>query len=70
MVFVKESAATYVCSDEEWVLLAGQENITFSCESKVLKDSSGYAIICNGDTIGTVYNGKDGVAGVYPVPVG
>ena len=70
MWYLSRNRRLYVCSDEEWVLLAGQENITFSCESKVLKDSSGYAIICNGDTIGTVYNGKDGVAGVYPVPVG
>ncbi|WP_297702399.1 FISUMP domain-containing protein [uncultured Fibrobacter sp.] len=37
--------------------------VDFSCTTKPLKDSSGVKIICNGDSIGVVLNGKDGEKG-------
>lgn len=39
------------------------ENNPLSCTTKNLDDNSGIKIICNGDSIGVVYNGKDGIDG-------
>ncbi|WP_233138358.1 hypothetical protein [Fibrobacter sp. UWB2] len=64
MAFVKSKATMYVCSEGEWVAMNDHEAIQYRCESKELKDKSGIAIICDGnDTIGVVYNGKDGTNG-------
>lgn len=64
MAFVKSKATMYVCSEGEWVAMNDHEAIQYRCESKELKDKSGIAIICDGnDTIGVVYNGKDGSDG-------
>ena len=56
MSLVKESGEMYVCSNGEWKNIAGSDAINLRCSSELLKDSSGYMIICDGDTIGTVYN--------------
>ena len=61
--FVKSKGTVYICSDGEWVALNAQDAIQYRCSSKELKDKSGYEIICDGETIGTIKNGKDGVAG-------
>ena len=64
MAFVKSKATMYVCSEGEWIAMNDHEAIQYRCESKELKDKSGIAIICDGsDTIGVVYNGKDGKDG-------
>ena len=64
MAFVKSKATMYVCSEGEWVAMNDHEAIQYRCESKELKDKSGIAIICDGnDTIGVVYNGKNGSDG-------
>ena len=63
MAFVKSKATMYVCSDGEWVAMSDHEAVQYRCESKELKDKSGFAIICDGDTIGVVKNGKDGKDG-------
>ena len=63
MNFVKPKATMYICSEGEWVAMSDHEAIQYRCESKELKDKSGFAIVCDGDTIGTVKNGKDGVNG-------
>ena len=63
MAFVKSKATMYVCSEGEWVAMNDQEAIQYRCESKALEDKSGFAIICDGDTIGVVYNGKNGTDG-------
>lgn len=63
MSFVKPEATMYVCSDGEWLAMNAQEAIQYRCESKELKDSSGFAVICDGDTIGIVKNGTDGKNG-------
>ena len=64
MAFVKSKATMYVCSEGEWVAMNDHEAIQYRCESKELKDKSGFAIVCDGgDTIGVVHNGKDGADG-------
>ena len=63
MAFVKSKATMYVCSDGEWVAMSDHEAVQYRCESKELKDKSGFAIVCDGDTIGVVKNGKDGKDG-------
>ena len=59
MSFVKPEATMYVCSEGEWVAMSDQEAIQYRCESKEQKDKSGFAIVCDGDTIGIINNGKD-----------
>ena len=39
------------------------DNATISCSTESLKDSSGIKIICGGDSIGVVLNGKNGLPG-------
>lgn len=56
MVFVKKEANMYACTDSEWVAISASESIDYRCSAKNLKDSSGYTIICDGDTIGVVKN--------------
>jgi len=63
MAFVKSTATMYVCTEGEWVAMNDDEAVKFRCESKELKDKSGFAIICDGDTIGVINNGKDGADG-------
>lgn len=36
---------------------------SISCSSEPLEDSTGVVIYCNGDSVGVVYNGKDGADG-------
>ncbi|WP_294115305.1 FISUMP domain-containing protein [uncultured Fibrobacter sp.] len=57
-IFVKEDGLIRFCSDGKWYAVAGGENA--SCSTEALKDSSGVKIICNGDSVGVVLNGKDG----------
>lgn len=62
-VFVKDSLATFMCVDGDWLMMNSASNAKISCSAKSLKDSSGYTIICNGDSVATIYNGKQGKAG-------
>ena len=63
MTFVKPKATMYVCSEGEWIAMNDQEAIKYRCESKELKDKSGFDIICDGETIGTIKNGLSGADG-------
>lgn len=63
IVYSSENASMYACSDGEWIALAGEESQKISCEAKELKDKSGFSIYCNGDSIGFVKNGKNGLDG-------
>ncbi len=63
MAFEKSSATMYVCSEGKWVTMSAQEAIQQRCSAETLKDSTGYKIICDGQTIATITNGKDGAAG-------
>ncbi|SHH73912.1 hypothetical protein SAMN05720761_12419 [Fibrobacter sp. UWCM] len=62
--FVKSEATMYACSEGEWVAMNDHEAIQYRCTSKELDDKSGFAIICDGDTIGTIKNGINGKNGV------
>ncbi len=69
VAFVKSTRTVYMCADGEWIALSDQEGIQYRCGSEYLKDSTGIAIVCDGDTIGTVSNGKDGIKGENGVTV-
>ena len=65
MVWVAEESQLRICADEKWYAMmpkdsSGQKdpNWNLSCWTKMNKDSTGYSIICNGDSIGFVHNGK------------
>ena len=64
--FVKETREFLGCDGKEWLTLTANtvsvgDNI---CTSTSLSDGTGFEIFCNGQSIGTVKNGKDGVDGV------
>ncbi len=61
--FVKSEATMYACSEGEWIAMNDHEAIQYRCTSKELDDKSGFAIICDGDTIGTIKNGINGTDG-------
>ena len=56
MFFVKSTATMYVCSGNEWVAMQTPKH---KCHSEDLVDGNGIAIVCDGETIGVVNNGKD-----------
>ena len=59
---VKGENFARVCLDGGWVALNGSPDVDFNCETVELKDKSGLKIVCNGDSIGVVLNGKPGIA--------
>ena len=59
---VKGENFARVCLDGDWVALNGPAGEDFSCKTEELKDKSGLKIVCNGDSIGVVLNGKPGIA--------
>ena len=63
--WVKGETSVRICSDGEWFALSSGEvsNGDLSCKTEELKDKSGLKIVCNGDSIGVVYNGAQGEAG-------
>lgn len=71
-VYVKDSAAAYLCADGVWNVLSvsaadgsdgkNGENGT-SCTATVLKDKSGFELTCGGKVIGIISNGRDGKDG-------
>ena len=62
--FVKDEDATRVCVGGKWKPTApGTSAADFSCKTVELKDKSGLKIVCNGDSIGVVYNGEKGDSG-------
>ncbi len=63
-VFVENEMSARVCIDGDWVSAAGGKDTVYleselSCKTVELKDGSGLKIVCNGDSIGVVLNGKD-----------
>ncbi|WP_297698945.1 FISUMP domain-containing protein [uncultured Fibrobacter sp.] len=63
---VKGETSVRVCVDGKWfaTVVKDTSDNEFSCKTKELKDKSGLKIICNGDSIGVVYNGKEGAQGI------
>ncbi len=62
-VFASDENTAYVCADSGWVPLSKkQEDVV--CVAEQLSDSSGYKIICGGDSVGVVKNGLNGENGL------
>ena len=63
--FISETHEFLGCDGKEWLPLSAStvsvgDNV---CMSKSLSDDTGFEIFCNGESIGTVKNGKDGAPG-------
>ena len=65
LAFVKGETSVRICVDGSWAAMASDVPVSadFSCKTEELKDGSGVKIVCNGDSIGVVLNGKDGEDG-------
>ncbi len=59
MKFVSKENAVYVCADSIWQSLSAKT----SCFAESLKDNSGYKIVCGEDSVGVIFDGKDGAKG-------
>lgn len=62
MVFDKSSSTVFLCKDAAWEALNDKEAMDYRC-SAVADGSAGYNIVCDGETIAFIKNGKDGVDG-------
>ena len=78
MVFASSENAVYVCAADGWKPLSksaadGKDGVNgsngkdgtdgISCTVATLADGLGYKIICGGDSVGVILNGKDGKDG-------
>ena len=67
--FVKGETSERICIDGKWTALVSSKKDTVivkeasNCTTKELKDKSGVKIVCNGDSVGVVLNGKNGTKG-------
>ena len=61
MKFAQKENAVYVCADSAWKNVSAAEKA--SCSAEPFKDSSGYKIVCGGNSVGVIFNGKDGKKG-------
>ncbi len=57
--YASDENAAYVCADSGWVSLAQKS----SCLVEALSDSSGYKVVCGGDSVGVIRNGENGSDG-------
>ena len=67
-ILVKDEGSVRVCADNKWFSSVGdtlyEQSGKLLCKTEKLTDSSGIKIICNGDSVGVVYNGADGAKGL------
>ncbi len=56
-VFVSDENTAYICADSAWKKLLPTSEKS-SCEVKALSDSSGFKIVCDGDSVGTILSEK------------
>ena len=66
MMFASDENAAYICADSGWTPLsekASDGKDGASCTAELLKDSTGYKIMCGEDSVGVVLNGKAGAKG-------
>lgn len=61
-IFAKDDNTTYICDDGKWTS-AMAETSSISCEMKTIKNSDGYKLVCNGDSLGVFFNGVKGEVG-------
>jgi uncharacterized protein (TIGR02145 family) len=66
-VLVKNEASPRICVDGTWFATFEKVMDDFTCSAEALHDGSGYKILCNGDSIGTVLNGTNGVPGAQGI---
>lgn len=62
ILYVAERKNAYVCGDTGWFPLASHRE-KLACDFESLEDSSGYRMVCDGDSVGVIYHGKDGTDG-------
>ncbi len=64
--YASDENVAYVCADSGWVPLSQKasdgKNGTY-CSAETLSDSSGYRIVCGGDSVGVIVNGENGSDG-------
>ena len=79
VMYVKDSAKVYVCTGDGWTRMNGKDGEKgdkgdkgangaagddgASCTAKQTEDKTGFDIVCDGKTVGTVKNGEDGKGG-------
>lgn len=57
MRFVSEENAIFVCADSAWKNVSAAGKGDSSCSVSALADSSGFKIVCDGDSVGTIASG-------------
>lgn len=63
---VSEDGLMYYCNGKDWETLSGSSEKGKdgeSCTMEALESKDGYKILCGGDSVGVVLNGKDGSDG-------
>lgn len=63
LVWVKNETTPRMCSDGKWYAVV-EDSVAKMCYSKTLADGSGTKIVCGGDSIGVILNGRDGKEGL------
>ena len=61
MKFATKENAVFVCADSAWKNVSQAKKA--SCSAEALSDSSGFKIVCDGDSIGVLKNGANGTDG-------
>lgn len=70
MMFASSENAVYVCADSGWTSLSksaadGKNGLDgASCMVRALANGSGYKVLCGGDSVGVILNGKNGSDGI------
>lgn len=59
MMFAQKENAVFVCADSAWqnVSAAGDSSDGKACAVEMLADSSGYKVVCGGDSVGVILDG-------------
>ena len=57
--WIRGETSARICVDGKWFATLDIAGNDFKCTTAELKDKSGIKIICNGDSVGVVKNGKD-----------
>lgn len=62
LFLIPKSEEVYVCLDSGWKSLTPEAK-GHSCMTVMLPDSSASKIVCDGDSLGVVFNGRNGLSG-------
>lgn len=58
-VFVSDENTAYICADSAWKKLLPASEKKSSCKVQALSDSSGFKIVCDGDSVGAILNEQE-----------